>query len=65
MSLKAFHIFFIVASILLAVGVGFWGIYVYVQETNFSFLLFGLGSFLVGGVLIAYGVKVLRQLRRL
>lgn len=65
MSLKAFHVFFIGASILLAFGVGVWGIYVHVQETDVSLLLFGIGSLLVGGVLVLYGVKVLRRLRRL
>lgn len=65
MSLKAFHVFFIGASILLAFGVGVWGIYVHVQETDVSLLLFGIGSLLVGGVLVLYGVKVLRSLRRL
>lgn len=65
MSLKAFHVFFIGVSILLAFGVGVWGIYVHVQETDVSLLLFGIGSLLVGGVLVLYGVKVLRRLRRL
>lgn len=65
MSLKAFHIFFIAASILLAFGVGVWGVYVHVQETNVSLLLFGIGSLLVGVMLGVYGIKVLRRLRRL
>lgn len=65
MSLKAFHIFFIAASILLALGVGVWGIYAHLQEANVSLLLFGIGSLLVGALLGAYGVKVLRSLRRL
>ncbi len=65
MSLKAFHIFFIAASILLAFGVGVWGVYMHVQETNLSLLLFGIGSLLVGVLLVAYGVKVLRRFRRL
>lgn len=65
MSLKAFHIFFIAASVLLALGVGVWGVYVHVQETNVSLLLLGVGSFTVGAALIVYGVKVVRRLRRL
>lgn len=65
MSLKAFHVFFIAASIVLALGVGVWGVYVHMQETDLSFLLFGVGSFVVGAVLIVYGVKVVRRLRRL
>lgn len=65
MSLKAFHVFFIAASILMTLGVGGWAIYVHVQETNFSLLLFGIGALLVGAGLIVYGVKVLRRFRRL
>jgi len=64
-SLKAFHIFFIAASVVLAVGVGVWGVYIHVQETNVSLLLFGIGSFAVGAALVVYGVKVLRRLQRL
>lgn len=65
MSLKAFHLFFIAASILLALGVGVWGISVHLQESNVSLLLFGIGSLVVGGGLGVYGVKVLRRFRRL
>lgn len=65
MSLKAFHIFFIAASVLLALGMGVWGVYVHMQETNVSLLLLGVGSFAVGAALIVYGVKVVRRLQRL
>lgn len=65
MSLKAFHIFFIVASIVLALGVGVWGVYIHLQETNVSLLLFGVGSFAVGAALVVYGVKVVRRFQRL
>lgn len=65
MSLKAFHVFFIAASILLALGVGVWGIYVHMQETDVSLLFFGIGSLLVGVLLMVYGVKVVRRFRRL
>lgn len=65
MSLKTFHIFFILVSILLAFGVGGWGVYVHMQETDLPLLVLGIGSFAVGAALILYGLKVLRRLRRL
>lgn len=65
MSLKAFHIFFIAVSILLALGVGLWGVNIYLEDTNVDYLLFGIGSLLTGAALIAYGVKMLRRFRSL
>lgn len=65
MSLKAFHIFFIAVSILLALGVGLWGVNIYLEDTNVDYLLFGIGSLLTGVALIAYGVKMLRRFRSL
>lgn len=65
MSLKAFHIFFIAVSILLALAVGVWGVYVHLQETNLSLLVLGVGSLAVGAGLIVYGVKTLPGLPNL
>lgn len=62
MSLKSFHIFFIIVSILLTIGVGVWGVFVHVQETHIPFLLLGIGSFVVGIALVIYSVKVIRTM---
>ncbi|HMB90732.1 MAG TPA: hypothetical protein VKP65_07785 [Rhodothermales bacterium] len=63
MSLKAFHIFFIAVSVVLAFGFGVWGVYTHLAESNLGFLVMGLLSFVVGIGLIFYGVNFLHKLR--
>ena len=63
MSLKAFHIFFIAVSVLLAFGFGVWSVYTHLAESNLGFLLMGLSSFVVGIALIFYGINFLHKLR--
>ena len=63
MSLKAFHIFFIVASIALAVAFGFWGVDDYGRSASRVHLALGVGSFIGSGVLAVYGVWFLRKLK--
>lgn len=63
MSLKAFHIVFIVLSILLAVGFGIWEIVSYAETTNSSQLVMGLVSFAIAAGLIVYGIRFVRKLR--
>ena len=66
MSLKQFHIFFITISILLCFSFGVWGLHSYVEHggggTN---LVLGLLAFIVGVVLIVYGIKVYQKLKTL
>jgi hypothetical protein len=59
MSLKGFHIFFIVLSILLAAGCGAWSV------ANRVALPFGIGSFVTALGLAAYGVYFIRKSRKL
>jgi hypothetical protein len=55
MSLKAFHIVFIVASILLAAGFGTWSIMNYFAPGGrLSDLLVGIGSAVVAVALVCY-----------
>ena len=63
MSLKAFHIFFIVLSTALAVGFGAWAIRDFTQSGNWIHLALGVGSFLGSVVLVRYGVWFLRKLK--
>ena len=63
MSLKAFHIFFIIVSTLLAFGFGVWSVYVHLTQGGLAFLVMGLLSFVAGVVLIVYGVNFLHKLR--
>lgn len=63
MSLKAFHVFFVAVSVLLAAGVGWWALNEYRHEGAVANLAMGLAS-LAGGIgLIVYGRWFLRKLR--
>ncbi len=63
MSLKAFHIFFIVLSTLLAVAFGVWAVDDFGRSGSWVSLTLGVGSFIGSGVLVWYGVWFLRKLR--
>jgi len=54
MSLKAFHLIFIVASIVLAFGFGVWLVTDFFQEGGILKLIFAVVSFGVGVGLIFY-----------
>ncbi len=63
MSLKAFHIFFIVMSTLLCVGLGIWAVNDFGRSGSWVHLALGVGSF-IGSILLAcYGVWFLRKLK--
>ena len=63
MSLKAFHIFFIVASTLLALGFGGWAIAAYRAGGDPTNLGMGVGSLVLGAVLIVYSRWFLQKLK--
>ncbi|HEY3242155.1 MAG TPA: hypothetical protein VGM03_02295 [Phycisphaerae bacterium] len=64
MSLKAFHVVFILASLLLTVAFGVWCIREYRDGSGGNPLLFAAGmSFGLTVVLLVYGVWFLRKLR--
>ena len=63
MSLKAFHIFFITVSVLLALGFAAWSINGYLHEGEPMMLVAGIISFLAGVLLVRYGVRFLRKLK--
>lgn len=66
MSLKAFHIVFITAATLLAIGFGFWGITEYrVGDGSGVDLALGIGSFVVAAGLLWYGKYFLRKLKNI
>ena len=63
MSLKAFHVFFIVVSMVLCVGFGVWTTQDFAQSGSWVHLSLGVGSF-IGSILLAcYGVWFLRKLK--
>ena len=55
MSLKAFHILFVLASVLLALGFGVWEIKAWLDVQRPLDLAMGVGSLLAGGGLGGYG----------
>ncbi len=63
MSLKAFHIFFIIVSTLLALGFGYWAIDAFGRSGSGVYLTLGVGSFIASGALVWYGVWFLRKLK--
>lgn len=64
MSLKAFHILFIVMSIILAFGFGVWEIWSYTITGESGDIWMGVGSFLAGILLVVYAVRVIRKLKK-
>ncbi|MFQ5568833.1 MAG: hypothetical protein ACE5G0_04110 [Rhodothermales bacterium] len=65
MSLKAFHIFFIALSTLLSFGFGVWGVYDFFAYGGVWSLVLGSGSFVIGIVLIFYGINFLHKLKHI
>jgi hypothetical protein len=65
MSLKGFHIVFIVFSTLLALGTGVWCVWVDLVEGAPVYLAGAVGSFLAAVALIVYGVWFYRKMKRL
>ena len=65
MSLKGFHIVFVVFSTLLAVGLGAWCIWVNLVEGTPIFLAGAIASFAAAVGLVVYGVWFYRKMKRL
>ncbi|MCC7430865.1 hypothetical protein IT568_08495 [bacterium] len=63
MSLKTFHIFFIILASLTAFGFAAWEINFYSVNKNLIDLVLGLFSIFVGLSLIIYGKKFLEKLK--
>ena len=65
MSLKVFHIVFIVFSTLLALGIGAWCIWVDLVEGAPIYLAGAICSFVVAVALIVYGIWFYWKMKRL
>src|SRR5207253_5482844 len=63
MSLKAFHIFFVIVSTLCALGFGAWAIGDYLRTGNTGVLALGVLGFAAAGALVWYGLWFLRKLK--
>ena len=65
MSLKALHVVFIAASIVLAFGFGAWSLNEFSHDGAQSSLWFGVGSIVAGVALLVYGKAVLKKLKNI
>jgi hypothetical protein len=65
MSLKGFHIVFIIFSTLLALVIGAWCIWINLVEGAPVYLTGAVASFIVAIALIVYGVWFYRKMKRL
>ena len=65
MSLKAFHIVFVIFSTLLALGVGAWCVWVNLVEGAPVYLAGAIASFAWPSRLVVYGVWFYRKMKRL
>ena len=63
MSLKAFHIIFVVLTTLTALGVGVWELRQYFEAGHTRGLWYSLVAFAVAVGLVMYGRYVLKKLR--
>ena len=65
MSLKAFHVVFIVASIFLSFAVGAWGVVEYRAGGGGQSLAIGVLFYAGGLALVVYAMKFVRKIREL
>jgi hypothetical protein len=65
MSLKGFHIVFIVFATLLALGCGAWCVWVDLVEGAPIYLAGAVASFVCAVLLVIYGVWFYRKMKRL
>ena len=65
MSLKSFHLFFIVVSTLLSFGFGVWSVAYHFTYGSVGYLIMGGISFVIAIVLIFYGIYFVRKLKHI
>jgi hypothetical protein len=64
MSLKAVHILFIIASMLLCLGFGWWAMDAYLAYDGTANLVYAIGSAVLFLALAVYGWFFLKKLRK-
>ncbi|HEY0142516.1 MAG TPA: hypothetical protein VGF48_16580 [Thermoanaerobaculia bacterium] len=65
MSLRAFHVIFIVVSVVLSLYIAIWGVREFAQTRSMSGLGLAIVFVAAAAVLIIYGKKTFRKLREL
>lgn len=64
MSLKAFHVVFIIASFALALGFGFWALREWRAGEGGGYAAMGIASLAIAAAIIPYSIWFLRKLKR-
>jgi hypothetical protein len=62
-SLKAFHVFFVIVSVLCALGFGAWAVSDYLRTGKGGVLAMGVLGFAAAVALVWYGLWFLRKLK--
>lgn len=65
MSLKLFHVIFIVSAIILSFGFGIWALQYYREHGLAGYLGQGIASLIVGLGLVVYLNKVIQKLKNI
>jgi hypothetical protein len=65
MSLKAFHIVFVIFSTLLALGIAVWCVWINLVEGTPIYLAGAIASFAAAIALIVYGIWFYKKMKRL
>jgi uncharacterized PurR-regulated membrane protein YhhQ (DUF165 family) len=65
MSLRAFHIIFVIVTVILSLYVALWGIREFSQERSMGALALAILFFITAVGLIVYGKKAYRKLKEL
>ncbi|HEX6159178.1 MAG TPA: hypothetical protein VF111_03360 [Thermoanaerobaculia bacterium] len=65
MSLRIFHVVFIVVSVVLSLSIALWGVREFTQTRSMAGLGLTIVFVLAAAVLIVYGKKTFRKLREL
>ncbi|MBB27547.1 MAG: hypothetical protein CME25_01420 [Gemmatimonadetes bacterium] len=63
MSLKSFHIFFVIVSVLCCLGFGLWALRDFMETGGETNLFLGSASLVCSVVLVFYGIWFLKKLR--
>lgn len=63
MSLKAFHVFFVIVSVLCALGFGAWAVGDFLRTGRSGALVLAVLGFVAAAVLVWYGFWFLRKLK--
>jgi cytochrome bd-type quinol oxidase subunit 1 len=63
MSLRAFHIIFVIVTVALSLGIAVWGVQTYRDERSMTGLAMAVIFFATAAVGVVYGQKVYRKLK--